>query len=42
MRWMKYGDSMLQGIFSDKVIPDISFNNEAVVQCYVLVINLFL
>ena len=42
MSWTKYGDSMLQGIFSDKVIPDISFNNEAVVQCYVLVVKLFL
>ena len=29
----KYGYLMLPGSFPDKVIPDIDFTNEAVLQC---------
>ena len=38
----KYGYLMLPGAFADKVTPDIDFTDEAVVQCDVPVIKIFL
>ena len=38
----KYGNLMLPRVFSDKVIPDIDFTDEAVVQCDVPVIKILL
>ena len=35
MSWEKYGHLRLPGIFLDKLIADIIFKDEAVVQCYV-------
>ena len=38
----KYGHLMLPGTFTDKVIPDIDFTDEAVVQCDVPVVKILL
>ena len=31
----KYGHLMVPGVFPDKIVPDIDFTDEAVVQWYV-------
>ena len=38
----KYGYLMLPGAFTDKVTPNIDFTDEAVAQCDVPVIKIFL
>ena len=38
----KYGHLMLPGAFSDKVILDIDFTDEVVVQCGVPVVKILL
>ena len=38
----KYWHLMLHGGFPDKVIPNIDFTDEAVLQCYVLVVKILL
>ena len=39
---LKYGHLMLPGAFPDKVNPDMDFIDEAVVQCYVPVVEILL
>ena len=39
MTWAKYGHLKLPGIAPDKVILDIDFTDEAVVQCDVLIVK---
>ena len=38
----KYGYLRLPGVFPDKIIPDINFTDEVVVQCVVQVIKILL
>ena len=39
---LKYGYLMLPGVFPGKVIPDIDFKDEVVVQCVVPVVQIFM
>ena len=39
---LKYGYLMLPGAFPVKVIPDIDFKDEAVVQCFVPIVKILM
>ena len=39
---LKYGHLMLPEVFPDKVTPDIEFTDDAVVQCFVPVVQILL
>ena len=39
---LKYGHLILPEVFPDKVIPDIEFTDDAVVQCFVPVVQILL